>query len=210
MLKSVVTLTLHSPPAHPASGDAYVVSGLVQVAATGKWAGRESYIATWKDTYWSFQEPENDLAVTAADDGKDYHYENGWAEFTYVDPNQGPPGAEGTPGADGTNGADGAQGQPGADGSPGADGAQGPPGADGSPGADGAQGPPGADGSPGADGAQGPPGADGSPGTDGAQGPQGPAGARGPAGTNGTNGTRGATWYEGIRCARNNFRSGCE
>lgn len=66
----VQDVDLTSPPGSPVEGDMYVVASV----ATGDWGDYDYYLATYSGSAWTFQVPQIDWKVWAADDYSYYVY----------------------------------------------------------------------------------------------------------------------------------------
>jgi len=62
-----------TPPGSPAQGDRYIVIAV----ATGLWAGKETDIATWTGTEWSFVVPDEGMTAWVEDEDKTYTFNTG-------------------------------------------------------------------------------------------------------------------------------------
>lgn len=70
---------LSTPPASPATGDAYIVGS----SPTGDWAGHANDVAVWYYTKWHFTTPWAGFTVWVNDENTEYRLQSGvWTEFT--------------------------------------------------------------------------------------------------------------------------------
>lgn len=74
----VQTIGDTAPPGSPVNGHCYIIG----TAATGAWAGKDKYLAVYRDG-WQFYAPKEGARVSNLDDGKLYVYLSAaWGEYT--------------------------------------------------------------------------------------------------------------------------------